>query len=351
MHRHTMTGPWAFVCLLSALLLPGCQSAPRTPAAPLASLLASYSAEHPFPNSSFMEVSGTKLHFLRWEPPAGTVARGRILLVHGFAASVYCWRFLGPALADEGFEVLAVDHPPFGWSSPSPQELSGGEAGSPEHRAGLLWSFLDAVASSVPDGERRPWILIGHSLGGRITAWMASKRPGMTEALILLAPAVAGEMGPPGLGGTNLVQKWLSGNLRVLIHDESLVRSALAKAYGRKPTDEELAGYWAPFLREGAVPALAVWAREGVEKALPDFGAIRARTLVLWGTKDRVVLPAGKDIVRSIPASLFVSIADGSHCLMETQFAETWRAIEAFLAGISGGSGEGGAARQPGFRP
>lgn len=111
----------------------------------MVALLAAYPAERPFPDSSFLEVEGSRLHYLSWEPAPGSETRGRILLVHGFAASVYCWRFLGPALAELGYEVLAVDYPPFGWSTLSAAELGGSEAGTPRRRAALLWAFLDRI--------------------------------------------------------------------------------------------------------------------------------------------------------------------------------------------------------------
>lgn len=347
----------SLLAVAAAFLSASCAGSPRpqapeTKASNVRLLLETYPPASPFPNSNFLEVGGNRLHYLTWLPSEGVKTKGKVLLVHGFAASVYCWRFLGPALAGLGYQTVAVDHPPFGWSEPSAAELAGKGSGSPESRARLLWSFLDALDASAPAGERGPWVLVGHSLGGRIAAWMASRRPEMTKALVLLAPAVAGEMGPPGLGGTKLVQGWLKGNLQAVIHDESLVRSALAKAYGRKPSDEELAGYWAPLLREGAIPALSAWAREGVEKDLPDFAGLRVRTLVLWGTKDGIVRSAGRDVVLSIPGSLLVSIADGSHCLMETQFAETREAIDGFLEPLACDPQEGGGpAGESAYRP
>lgn len=51
--------------------------------------------------------------------PAGPESSGEkptILLVHGFGASAYHWRYNMPALVEAGYRVFAVDLLGFGWS-------------------------------------------------------------------------------------------------------------------------------------------------------------------------------------------------------------------------------------------
>jgi pimeloyl-ACP methyl ester carboxylesterase len=279
-----------------------------------------------------MEVGESRIHILRWEPPAGTQVKGRVFLVHGFAASVYCWRFLGPALAAEGYRVLAADYPPFGYSSTTAAGLAG-PASTPEGRASLLWRLLAAEdAAAGPDTAAGGWTIVGHSLGGRISAWMALQRPEAVKRLILIAPAVFGPIGSPGLASSGLFRSWLEANLGKALGDEATIRSSLTRAYGRRPDQAELEGYWAPFLRSEALPALIAWARAASERREPALASIAAPTLVLWGSADRIVRPQGPRLARTIAGARFVGIKGGSHCLMETQFGETWAAISAFLA-------------------
>ncbi|MDW8479508.1 MAG: alpha/beta fold hydrolase [Xanthomonadales bacterium] len=68
----------------------------------------------PFPDGRMVEVCGTRWHLRSW--PAGIAARGRVVLIHGFGGSSFSWRLTGPAVADAGFDAIAVDLPPWGYS-------------------------------------------------------------------------------------------------------------------------------------------------------------------------------------------------------------------------------------------
>ncbi|GGS09728.1 hypothetical protein Snoj_16180 [Streptomyces nojiriensis] len=70
------------------------------------------------------------------------------LLIHGIMADHRTWRRVGPALADHGYRVIAVD-------------LRGhGASGRGEYSPGL---FADDVVETLPAGAE---LAIGHSLGG-----------------------------------------------------------------------------------------------------------------------------------------------------------------------------------------
>ncbi|WP_243064026.1 alpha/beta fold hydrolase [Humibacter sp. RRB41] len=71
------------------------------------------------------------------------------VLVHGLFSSSRSWRSLGPALADRGYRVVAVDLP--------------GHGRSPRARSYSLEQIVRSIAGAVP---RRPELAIGHSLGG-----------------------------------------------------------------------------------------------------------------------------------------------------------------------------------------
>ena len=75
------------------------------------------------------------------------------VLIHGLGNSSESWWQVGPALAERGYRVLAVDLPGHGGSSPLD-----------EYSIGAL---VDAVLGAVP---HRPALAIGHSLGGLVLA-------------------------------------------------------------------------------------------------------------------------------------------------------------------------------------
>ena len=92
--------------------------------------------------------SGLRLHTREW----GSGERVAVL-AHGMAGESRQFWEVGPALADRGFRVIAVDLPGHGHSGPC---LSGG-----------LGAFAQALAASVPN---KPAIALGHSLGAMVVA-------------------------------------------------------------------------------------------------------------------------------------------------------------------------------------
>jgi Lysophospholipase len=71
------------------------------------------------------------------------------VLIHGIFSSSGNWRTVGPALAERGYRVIAVDLP--------------GHGESPRASAYSLDLLADSVIETVP---ARPQLAIGHSLGG-----------------------------------------------------------------------------------------------------------------------------------------------------------------------------------------
>lgn len=278
----------------------------------------------------WLEVSGYRLHYLHRLPP-GPRAKGRVLLIHGFGASVYCWSSLAPALVREGYEVVAVDWPPFGWSQGLGTEPSAAQgSGSPEVKARLLWAFLDAL-DATRDSSPGPWILMGHSLGGRIASWMAVQEPASTQGLVLIAPASLGPLGFPGLGRSRLFSTLLSKNLGPYLSKPGKISAALARAYGRKPSPEEVEAYQAPLIRPGAQVELVAWAGTASESTEPPSADIKAPCLILWGTRDRIVRNQGKRLSSLIPASTYIAYPGAGHVLMETEAARLESDILDFL--------------------
>jgi pimeloyl-ACP methyl ester carboxylesterase len=89
-----------------------------------------------------------KLHSREW----GSGARVAVLL-HGMMADSGCWWQVGPALAERGYRVIAVDLP--------------GHGHSPRTGEATTELFATSVLESVPAS---PALAIGHSMGGSILA-------------------------------------------------------------------------------------------------------------------------------------------------------------------------------------
>lgn len=105
------------------------------------------------------------------------------LLVHGLGGSVANWDIVGPRLTRRG-RVVAIDLPGFGLSPPGPD-----------------WSLETHVNAIVETAEHlgAPVALIGNSMGGLLSEMVASTRPDLVTALVLISPAT-----PPRLPDPNI---------------------------------------------------------------------------------------------------------------------------------------------------
>ena len=108
------------------------------------------------------------------------------VLVHGLGASHVSWHPLIPLLTTT-HRVLAPDLVGFGHSAPVGRDST--IAANTE----LLRRFLDQVAGG-------PVTLFGNSMGGMVSALLASAHPTAVDGLVLVNPARPGVLNPRGLG-------------------------------------------------------------------------------------------------------------------------------------------------------
>jgi pimeloyl-ACP methyl ester carboxylesterase len=123
------------------------------------------------------------------------------VLVHGVTSSSRTWWRVGPALAERGYRVLAVD--------------LRGHGASPRTEAGLSVADLaDDVAETVEAASRSPNaegrspgtvagapadLLVGHSLGALVALELVGRRPGFARRLVLEDPPGSASVDWPAL--------------------------------------------------------------------------------------------------------------------------------------------------------
>ncbi len=261
-----------------------------------------------YPESRFITLYGMELHYRLWEPE--TASQGDVMLLHGFVASTFCWRHVVPALVDEGYRVVAIDQVCFGLSERVP-----GFSHSQEARAMVYWKLLDSIRKK---GE---WQLVGHSMGGGTIAAMALDRPAGAKSLTFIDAAVYLEtlrlleyalFFPPlrrmfKVAGTHLFFK------------EKTVELILEQYYNRKPTREELDGYYLPLTiadSELIATEFPFGKGKSIEKQLGD---IRQPALCVWGGKDPVIpVYFGRKLAADLPCADLVIFPAEGHNPMET---------------------------------
>ncbi|XP_020599181.1 pheophytinase, chloroplastic [Phalaenopsis equestris] len=98
-----------------------------------------------------------------------------IVLIHGFGASAFHWRYNIPELAKK-YKVYALDLLGFGWSEKAIIEYDA-----------TIWR--DQVADFIKDIVKEPAILVGNSLGGFTALFTTAELPQLVRGLVLLNTA------------------------------------------------------------------------------------------------------------------------------------------------------------------
>ena len=205
-----------------------------------------------------------------------------VLLVHGFGASAFQWRFLMPALALAGYRALAPDLPGHGFSQ---LRLDDGQY-SREAYARRMWLLLDALG--IADAP-----VVGHSMGGAIAAEMAWQQPQRVARLALMSPAGFGLVPQRAR-----VLRCFPDVLAPLARPFASRRAAhfiLGDVYGpdgtwtRRDEEELIAPYGQRDIYRALLRTIKAFDFRLHPSAL--LQRLPERTLVLFGTHDRVVRP------------------------------------------------------------
>jgi pimeloyl-ACP methyl ester carboxylesterase len=106
-----------------------------------------------------------------------------LVFLHYWGGSSRTWRHLAAKLVS-AFHTIAIDHR--GW----------GESEAPA--AGYALADLAADAEGVIKAlDLKRYVLVGHSMGGKVAQLMASRRPAGLVGLVLVAPSPPQPMSMP----------------------------------------------------------------------------------------------------------------------------------------------------------
>ncbi len=267
------------------------------------------------PAGEFVRVGGQFVHVEQ----AGTGEP--VVLLHGFGASAYSWRKVIPALA-EGHRVVAIDLNGFGYT----QRPRSRESYTREGQAKLVLDTMDAL------GIARAHI-IGHSYGGGITLYLASRHPERFRSMVLVdssAPTYANDRRSRAAALRPLDTLFV----RAVALRPSAVRKALLRSFWdpSKVTPELVQAYFDRVAVEGvgyAFYGLTAPAPPGPPVVLET---IEVPTLAVWGAHDELISPeTGRRAAARLPHSEFVLIGDCGHLPMEEQPEALLRAVLPFL--------------------
>ena len=252
-----------------------------------------------------------------------------VLLIHGFGASTYTWRHIGPELA-RNHRVIAVDLKGFGQSD-KPFD---------EHYS--VFDQADLLAQLIVDLNLRDLTVVGHSFGGGVALVLAldddQRIKGRITKLVLLDTIAYPQDIPVFF---RMLDMPLFSHLGVRIVPPALqTRIALRIAYldNSKIDDEEVETYAAPLRTAAGKHAIIHSARqimpEGLAEISERYKSIELPTLIAWCDHDRIVpLDVGLKLRRTLPNASLRIVEGCGHMPQEEQPEATLGLIQGFLGG------------------
>jgi len=285
------------------------------------------------PASRFTRVDGLEIHHEIHGPDGDAPT---LLLSHHFYGSTPVWDRLVPHLADR-YRVVSWDRPGFGLTERPVRTTARGTTQTHpytrERAAALGWGLLDEL------GVQRA-VLVGASAGGTNVLEMYAQQPERVEALILLAPAITGDVGAPPplrpLLRTTPLRRLGPRVVERVIGDITRERSTRSWADPSRAQDEDLAPYRDLVRIEGWSRGL--WEVMTAERP-PDLRrvlrSVTRPALVVTGAQDRTIAPRwGRWVAATMPTGRFALLPDAGHVPHQERPAELAAILQPFLAEV-----------------
>jgi len=249
-----------------------------------------------------------------------------VVLIHGTGAWSEIWRGTMHALAGAGYRAIALDMPPFGFST---RPTSADYSDSAQARRILV--TLDSLGL-------KHVTFVGHSFGGRPTMEATFMAPERVSRLVLVDAALdlmrgcgkaeireCGTTSLPHSPSTDTTGSWFKRELlNTPLTRNAIVASTLSNphltgwllsklVYNRDSavTPARIAMLQRPFVLQEWTPGLGAWLGPFATTRTSSMATDRSRyaklavpTMVLWGAKDSITpIAQGQDLVHLIPGA------------------------------------------------
>lgn len=233
-----------------------------------------------------------------------------VVMIHGIASSSVTFQNLVPLL-EADHRCITIDILGFG-ESPAPPDWDYTLA---EHAAAL-----DTTIRSLR--IRRPFILIGHSLGSLIATRYAARHPNGVSRLVLVSPPlylppemIGDRADRTGMGAYFALYEFLRGNQEFTVR----AAAALARIAPIKNVLEVTADNWVPFTRslQNAIES---------QTTIADLAAVDAPVDLVYGTLDPFLAPGGLKIAERLRHVSAHRVAGNDH-LVRPRLAEAVAAV------------------------
>lgn len=263
--------------------------------------------EKPFDNSNFYTVGDYTLHYRTYSPEAS--AENQILLIHGFCLSTASLEGIAEEYSKEGYRVVTVDVPNFGYSSRESDETD------KLSREDVIYSLVEHL------GGR--WIVGGHSMGGGIALNLAIDHPETFTGLVLFAPQTSREVS--GAAGTFVasafMQKLFNFVLKVALKLPFVVRSLVEMSFSdsQYANEYDLSRITEPMSIEGTGAGIVVMTSHTRGTNFEALSALDIPAVVITAKEDKVASAENlQQIIDALGDNTTVYECEkGGHMMME----------------------------------
>jgi len=235
-----------------------------------------------------------------------------LVFLHYYGGSSRTWRHVTGSLSRE-FRTVAIDHR--GW----------GTSDAPAAGYGLKDLAADAEGVILALGLKR-YVLIGHSMGGKVAQLMASRRPSGLAGLVLVAPSPPSPMAIPAEVQDMMASAYASRESVEATIDNVLTAKALTAEDREQVISDSL---------RGAPAAKIAWPKAtSQEDITAEVGKIDVPTIVLAGEHDKVdtVDTLKRELLPRIPHARLTVVPDNGHLSMLEAPAKVARLIGEFAS-------------------
>ncbi|USI72970.1 alpha/beta fold hydrolase [Sphingomonas morindae] len=236
----------------------------------------------------FIRSNGIDLHVQ--QRGAGLPA---LVFLHYWGGSSRTWHHVIDDLDDE-FRTIAIDHR--GW----------GKSDKPESGYALADLAADAMGVITEMALQR-YILVGHSMGGKVAQRIAAQRPAGLKGLVLVAPSPPSPLGLPEEVRRGMVSAYATRESIIATVEQVLAPNGLCDADLEMVIEDSL---------RGAPAAIAAWPLATSQEDITALASrIEVPTIVISGEDDRVDPPAilRRELLPRVPQAQLHLLAGVGH--------------------------------------
>ncbi|MGY3452058.1 alpha/beta fold hydrolase [Bradyrhizobium sp. USDA 4353] len=233
-----------------------------------------------------------------------------LVFLHYWGGSSRTWRLVTAELAPR-FHTIAIDHR--GW----------GQSEAPATGYALADMAADAEGVIAALNLHR-YVLVGHSMGGKVAQLMASRRPAGLAGLVLVAPSPPSPMALPVAAREMMIGAYDSRATIEATLDHVLTAKPLAGELREQVIEDSL---------KGAPAAKLAWPRATSQEDITEqVGKIEVPMIVVAGDMDKVDPP---DVLRAellsrVPGATLQVLAGTGHLSMLESPLEVAALIQSF---------------------